>query len=116
MKVPTPLQPTETGGGRRIVVALVVATAAAAVTAGVALNERQPAERALPRAEAGPARGAEQIPVAAATRDGPVAEAESTTAGDAPETADARSDLSVPAAAKALEGASDGAGAPAPTF
>jgi hypothetical protein len=103
-------------GKERIVVAIIVATAAAAVTAGVALNERHPgAERPLPRAEAGPALGADASDVADMARHAPLSEAASTSTSDLPEGA-TLPDPSLPAAAEALKGVPGPAGEPPPTF
>ena len=112
MKAPSPS--SDTGTSRRIVVALVVATAAAAVTAGVALNERHPAERPLPRAEAGPALAGD-VAAAPSTRRAPLSESAST-ATSVSDDGRTMPDPSLPDAAEALRSAPLTAGEASPTF
>jgi hypothetical protein len=111
---------TDTGRARRLVVTVLIGTAAAAVTAGVALNERHPAEAVVERAEASPAL-AGAAAAAPGQRDpskraAPLSESAPSSVGDAPDRAAAHADPSLPAAADALRGVTGSSAEDAPTF
>jgi hypothetical protein len=115
MKAPSPT--SEPGRGHRLLVTIVITTAAAAVTAGVALNERQPGERIVQRAEASPALAAATNATPAADRHARLSETASTSTADLADVAvGVPSDRSLPAASDALKGVTGSVGEPAPTF
>lgn len=125
MNAPSPSP--EPGRTRRLVVTVVIATATAAVTAGVVLNERRPAEAAVERVGASPAvAGGSVAPAASARRrvewrdpwkrPAPLSESAPPSSHDAADAASTRSDPSLPPAADALGGVDGLSGEPAPTF
>jgi hypothetical protein len=93
----TPSPSKDSGHARRVIVTLVIATATAAVTAGVVLQKHPRAEAVV---EAPPALS-QSAPTSIAAPLDSVA---------------APSDRSLPAAADALQRATDASGEPTPTF
>lgn len=113
----TPSPDSLRGRRHRLVVALVIASAAAAVTAGVVLNERHPGEAAVQRVEAAPVQTMRERWRDPWQRPGRLSESAPASLHEWAQGEGAPpADPSLPAAARAFDGAPAAAGEAAATF